>query len=99
MEPFNGWSKSKAALDKVSGVSGWRLHDLRRTFATRLAEQGSPPHVIERLLNHVSGQISGVSAIYNRASYLSEMREVVRRWEAHLQLIVKGNSEKGGVIG
>jgi integrase len=37
-KPFNGWSKSKVALDKASGVSGWALHDLRRTFATRLAD-------------------------------------------------------------
>lgn len=86
--PFNGWSKSKAVLDKVSGVTDWTLHDLRRTFATRLAELGTPPHVIERLLNHVTGQISGVAAIYNRASYLREMREAVAKWEKHLLTVV-----------
>jgi Phage integrase family len=46
--PFNGWSKSKAALDKLCGVTVWTLHDLRRTFATRLAEMGVAPHIIER---------------------------------------------------
>ena len=55
---FNGWSKSKNALDKLSGVTGWTLHDVRRTVATRMAEMGVAPHVIERLLNHVSGQIA-----------------------------------------
>jgi integrase len=92
-KPFNGWSKSKATLDKASGVSGWTLHDLRRTFATRLAEQGTPPHVIERLLNHVSGQISGVSAIYNRASYLPEMREALEKWEKYLTALLAQASQ------
>ena len=55
---FNGWSKSKNALDKLSGVTGWTLHDVRRTVATRMAEMGVAPHVIERLLNHASGQIT-----------------------------------------
>jgi integrase len=47
----DGWSKSKATLDALSGVADWTLHDLRRTFATRLAEMGVAPHVIERLFN------------------------------------------------
>jgi integrase len=82
--PFNGWSKSKAALDKLSGVYAWTLHDLRRTFATRLADLGTPPHIIERLLNHLSGHISGVAAIYNRATYLPEMRQAIQLWEDKL---------------
>jgi integrase len=82
---FNGWSKSKAALDKICGVTNWTLHDLRRTFATRLAELGISPHIIERLLNHVTGQISGVAAIYNRASYLPEMRAAIALWDTYLQ--------------
>lgn len=82
--PINGWSKNKGALDKRSGAADWTLHDLRRTFATRLAEMEVAPHVIERLLNHVSGTISGVAAIYNRATFMKEMREAVEKWEAHL---------------
>lgn len=83
--PFNGWSKSKAALDKISGVSGWVLHDARRTFATRLAELGVSPHVIERLLNHVTGTVSGVAAVYNRASYMAEMRAAIALWDQYLR--------------
>lgn len=83
-KPFNGFSKSKLALDKLSNVYGWTLHDLRRTFATRLAELGTAPHVIERLLNHATGTVSGVSAVYNRATYLKEMREAVELWESYL---------------
>ena len=66
--PFNGWSKSKIALDMVCGVKGWTLHDLRRTYATMHASIGTPPHIVERLLNHASGTISGVAAIYNRSN-------------------------------
>ena len=83
-KPFNGWSKSKAALDKLSGVKGWTLHDLRRTFSTRLAEFGTPPHVIERLLNHTSGTISGVAAVYNRHHFMPEMRVAVEKYEKFL---------------
>jgi integrase len=84
-KPFNGWSKSKAALDKLSGVSGWTLHDLRRTFATRLAELGVAPHVIERLLNHVTGTMSPLARVYNRAKYMEEMRAAIELWESYLR--------------
>ena len=81
---FNGWSKSKASLDKASGVTGWTLHDLRRTFATKHAALGTPIHVIEKLLNHVSGTISGVAAIYNRHQFWEEQVQATSRYEAHL---------------
>jgi integrase len=87
--PFNGWSKSKELLDKLSGVTDWTLHDLRRTFATNLAEMGIAPHVIEKLLNHVTGTISGVAAIYNRHRYEKECREAVNLWEARLQVLLE----------
>lgn len=85
--PFNGWSKCKARFDKNCGIAGWTLHDLRRTFATIHASIGTPPHIIERLLNHVSGTISGVAAIYNRWQYLEEMRVAAANYEQHLQRI------------
>ena len=55
-------------------MSGWTLHDLRRTFSTHLADLDVLPHIIERLLNHVSGEISEVAAIYNRSRYARLMR-------------------------
>ena len=78
---FNGWGKCKADFDTTCGVSDWTLHDLRRTFATNMAALGVAPHVTERLLNHVSGTISGVAAVYNRHTYMEEMREAVREYE------------------
>jgi integrase len=64
---FSNWSNAKTALDKASGVKDWTLHDIRRTFATGLAELGVAPHVIERLLNHVAGTLSPIALVYNRA--------------------------------
>ena len=81
---FNGWSKSKRQFDNSSGITDWTLHDLRRTFATNLAQLGVAPHVIERLLNHVTGTISGVAAICNRAKYFDEMALAVQQWESRL---------------
>ena len=73
--PSGGWSGSKVSLDRRIGLSQpWRLHDLRRTAATMMAELGVLPHIIEAILNHVSGHKSGVAGIYNRARYEGEMR-------------------------
>jgi integrase len=88
--PFSGWSKYKAQLQ--DGCAHWTLHDLRRTFATKLAELRVAPHVIERLLNHKFGSIANhtdsvvtaVAGIYNRHRYLPEMREAMERWEMHV---------------
>jgi integrase len=89
---FSGWSKAKAQLDaRIDGfgatVRPWRLHDLRRSAATRMADLGVLPHVIEAVLNHVSGHRAGVAGIYNRALYGAEKREAVERWAQHLLTI------------
>jgi integrase len=86
---FSGWSKSKWHLDRLSGVSGWVLHDLRRTFATNLAALGTPIQVTERLLNHVSGSQSGIIAVYQRHTFMPEMRIAVSAWENRLSEILR----------
>ena len=88
---FNSWSKSKARIDRVTGVVDWTLHDLRRTFATAHAKIGTPIHVAEAHLAHSSGTISGVAAIYFRHNWLEEMRVAVQRYEDHIKQIVGGN--------
>jgi integrase len=62
----------------------WVLHDLRRTAVTMMAEIGVPPHVVEAVVNHVSGHKSGVAGIYNRATYASEKRAALQRWADQL---------------
>ncbi len=86
---FSGYSKCKIRLDELSSVTNWTLHDLRRTVATGLAQQGVQPHVVEKVLNHASGTFSGVAGVYNRFGYLDEMREALVAWDSHLaELIV-----------
>jgi integrase len=78
---FSGWSDSKADLDQRAKLKAdWRLHDLRRTAATHMAEIGVLPHIIEAVLNHVSGHRAGVAGIYNRARYEGEMRSALQKW-------------------
>ena len=82
---FNGWAKPKQRFDKECGISGWRLQDLRRTVSTYMAELHVPQLHVEKLLNHVSGGTqSPIAQVYNRYSYLEEMREAVLKWEAYL---------------
>lgn len=87
-EGWRNWSRPKAALDARSGVTGWTLHDLRRTAATGMAEAGVLPHVIEAVLNHVSGHRAGVAGVYNRARYEAEVRSALTQWADHVANIV-----------
>lgn len=81
---FNGWGNAKARLDRQVAIPAWTLHDLRRTFATIHAELGTQPHVIERLLNHITGSMTPLARTYNQHKYLEEMRDAVQRYEKHL---------------
>lgn len=86
---FNGWGKAKERFDEgLEAVAPYTLHDLRRTFATAHARIGTPIHVTEKLLNHVSGTISGVAAVYNRHTYLEEMRKAVAVYDEYLAKLV-----------
>jgi len=88
-KPFSGWSKCKLTLDKAVGeIPHWTLHDLRRTFSTNLASLKVPPHVTEKLINHITGTIQGVAAIYNRYAYMDEMRAAIALWEEKLQSLL-----------
>lgn len=82
--PWNAWSKPHKAFLKASETTGWGLHDLRRTGATRLAEMGHAPHVIERILAHASGTLTPLALVYNRATYLEEMRAALKAWSDYL---------------
>ena len=82
---FNDWDRAKQPLDQRLGIALWRLHDLRRTCATGMAELGVQPHIIEAVLNHVSGHRAGVAGVYNRATYAEPMREALQRWADHVE--------------
>lgn len=87
---FSGWSKAKRELDAKLGksVKPWTLHDIRRTVATGMADLGVQPHIIESVLNHISGHKRGVAGTYNRATYAAEKRDALDRWANHLQTLL-----------
>ena len=83
-KPFQEFSRAKSVLDQLSGVSGWRLHDLRRTCVSGMARLGVAPHVADKILNHQSGTISGVAAVYQRHEFLAERQAALDLWGAHI---------------
>ena len=87
---FTIWAAKKAEFDARLGaeVGEWRLHDLRRSAATKMADIGIQPHVIEALLNHYSGHRAGVAGIYNRSPYEKDVRAALTMWADHLADIV-----------
>ena len=88
-EKLQTFGESKRALDKRSGVTGWRLHDFRRTIVSGMARLGVPPHVADKILNHQAGTISGVAAVYQRHDFLLERKEALDRWNSHVSQIIE----------
>jgi len=83
---FSGWSKAKRELDaSLRTNKGWMLHDIRRTVATRMGDLGVQPHVVEAVLNHISGHKRGVAGTYNRSVYAKEKRAALDTWATHLE--------------
>jgi integrase len=95
---FRAWDAGKVDLDRRCGVTGWRLHDLRRTAVTGMAELGVAPHVVEAVVNHVSGHKAGVAGVYNRAVYAVEKRAALQRWADHLERLVAGRAAAANVV-
>jgi integrase len=93
-KPFQEFSRAKRRLDQLSGVTGWRLHDLRRTCVSGMARLGIAPHVADKILNHQSGTISGVAAVYQRHEFLSERKEALERWGTHIGHIMADASHE-----
>jgi len=92
---YRGWSNNKVTLDgRIGTIAPWRLHDLRRTCATRMADIGVLPHIIEACLNHVSGHKAGVAGTYNRSTYEKEKRHALNLWAEYLASIVAGERSK-----
>jgi integrase len=100
--PVSGFSRAKQRLDeamlaakreefgkqKGDAIPDWTLHDLRRTATTGMARLKIPPHVVDRILNHTSGTIRGVAAVYNRFAYLEERRAALEAWGRYVDNLV-----------
>ena len=96
-EGYSDWGGGKIALDeRLLGKMGepWTVHDIRRTVATKMADLGVQPHIIEAVLNHHSGHKRGVAGVYNRSSYDREVRAALALWADHVRTLVEGGERK-----
>jgi integrase len=94
--PITVGDRVKERLDAQMKLSyPWRFHDLRRTAATGMAEIGIQPHIVEAVLNHVSGHRAGVAGIYNRAAYAAEKKAALELWAAHVERLISGGRGQG----
>jgi integrase len=93
IKAFSAWSQYKEELDKASGVTGWVIHDLRRTARSLLSRAGVLPHISERVLGHVQ---PGVQGVYDRFEYRDEIADALARLASLIQNIV--NPPTGNVI-
>jgi integrase len=94
--PTQSWSRRKLRLDAAiterlgKPLAPWTLHDLRRTAATGMADIGIQPHVVEAVLNHISGSKRGVAGVYNRSTYAPEKKRALNKWADRVQDIITG---------
>jgi integrase len=84
---FKGFGKLKARVDALSGITGWRWHDLRRTARTGMTRLGISRDHAEAALNHVSGR-SALERTYDRYGFEPEVIAAVQRWQAHVATLV-----------
>jgi integrase len=90
-EGYTSWSRGKQEFDqRLMGARPWRMHDIRRTAATRMADIGIEPHIIEACLNHYSGHRKGVAGTYNRSLYERAVAAALTRWSEHVLALIEG---------
>ncbi|WP_244610500.1 tyrosine-type recombinase/integrase [Microvirga pakistanensis] len=97
--PFSGVSRAAERLSNLAAeylnsdpggvLAPWRLHDLRRTFATGCARLGVSLHVVEKTLNHTSGTFGGIVAVYQRHEFLDERRRAMNVWADHVADLIR----------
>jgi integrase len=90
---FRSWQREKARF-KDGITNPWRLHDLRHTVCTHMAEIGIAPHIIEAVVNHQSGHKAGIAGHYNHATYKEPMEIALAKWAAHVSEIIDGVERK-----
>jgi integrase len=91
---LTAFATMKRRLDQLSGVVGWRLHDLRRSFATGQQQLGTRLEVTEELLGHRSGSRGGIIAVYQRHRYADEQRLALEKWSAFVARLTGGETAK-----
>jgi integrase len=85
-KPINGFSKAKVRIDKLSGVSGWKIHDLRRTMRTHLSALPVEDLVRELVIAHAK---PGLHKVYDQHTYQDEKRRCLELWERRVLSIIE----------
>lgn len=111
--PISGYSKAKDRLDALcaslsaesSGefsqetfATDWRVHDLRRTAASGMAALGFQPHIVERVLNHLSGAQGGLVGVYQRFEYVEERRRAINAWGQRIDELIGGERSSNIIL-
>jgi integrase len=99
---FLGWGKAKTELDAAilqrrrktdpgaQPMPGWVIHDLRRSAATLLRELGfADTHLVELILNHISGTRGGVAGVYDKSERLADRRKALEAWGRWVEKLVQ----------
>lgn len=81
-QPMPAATLNKAVRRVKWGIPAFTLHDLRRTGATLLSEQGYSPDWIEKALNH---SLKGIRGVYNRAQYAEQRKQMLQEWADYLE--------------
>jgi integrase len=81
---LSSFDRSKRRLDAMTGITGWVLHDLRRTVASGMQRLGVSLPVIEKVLNHTSGSFRGIVAVYQRHDFADEKRKALEAWASFI---------------
>ena len=95
LTPMVTFSKTKKRLDEMSGVTDWRLHDLRRTLATGLGDLGFPPYLAGMIMNHSN---PSVTAIYDRANREQEMRIALEAWATKIDGMIDPSRKSTNIV-
>jgi integrase len=96
--PVSGFTRVKRALDKASKISGWRLHDFRRSGVSHLAKMGIDSIVADKLLAHQPGKLSTVARTYQRHDFSSERKAALEAWAAHIANCARPGADSGNVV-
>lgn len=96
-KPFTNWSYTITALHNRIAQNGyilnrWTLHDLRRTMRTGMGKLGVPPHIAERVINHVQ---PGIIQVYDQYDYVKEIAWALARWEEYVREVVIPKAANG----
>jgi integrase len=92
----SNYSRGKRRLDALlpKDMPPWRLHDLRRSFASGLARLGVNLPVIEKILNHTSGSFAGIVGVYQHHEFAEEKRAALNMWSDHIERLVANTPTK-----